>query len=157
MKEVLKEFKEFALKGNVIDVAIGMLIGSGVAPIASSLINDILMPPVGYILGNADLTNLFFSIKPGQPKGPYSTLELAKEAGAVTINYGKFINTIWSFMVITWVAFLLVKFSNKLKTKRVRTKKTSEFENKLCQDCLSLIPHKASRCRYCTSVQLKSK
>ncbi|MCB9229730.1 MAG: MscL family protein [Deltaproteobacteria bacterium] len=99
----------------MIDIAIGMLIGSGVTPIATSLINDMIMPPVGYVLGNADLSNLFFTLKAGFPTGPYSSLLHAKEAGAVTINYGKFLNTVLSFLVVAWVAFFIVKASNKIK------------------------------------------
>ena len=153
MRKVFRDFREFALKGNVLDVAIGILIGSGVTPIASSLINDIIMPPVGYIIGNADLTNLFISIKSGFPQGPYSSLELAKEAGAVTINYGKFLNTILSFVVISWVAFLLVKSSNKFKLSTIKSHQGSVKTMKNCKYCTSEISINAMRCPFCTSYQ----
>ena len=152
IRTVSTEFKEFAVRGNVIDIAIGMLIGSGVAPIATSLINDIVMPPIGYLLGNADLSNLFITIKTGSPGGPYSSLLNAKEAGAVTINCGKFLNTILSFLVVAWAAFGIVKLANK-----VERKFSSDLEKnippklKLCKYCQSKVPIKAIKCLHCTS------
>ena len=108
-----KEFKEFALKGSVLDLAIGIIIGVAFAPIVKSLVDDIIMPPVGLLLGGVDFTNLFAVVRDGTPPGPYATLEAAKAASAVTLNYGVFVNTIITFLIVTFAVFLMVKVINR--------------------------------------------
>ena len=112
---MFKEFKEFALKGNAIDLAIGIIIGSAFGSIVKSLVDDIIMPPLGFILGNVDFTNLFFVIKEGMLPGPYSTSADAIKAGAITIKYGIFLNTIISFIVISFSIFILINQLDRLK------------------------------------------
>lgn len=112
---MLKEFKEFAVKGNVVDMAVGIIIGAAFGTIVQSLVNDVIMPPIGLLLGNVDFSNLFVVLKEGATAGPYETLEMAKEAGAVTISYGAFINTVVSFLIVAFCVFLLVKGINKAK------------------------------------------
>ncbi|MDZ4699863.1 MAG: large-conductance mechanosensitive channel protein MscL [Rhodothermales bacterium] len=114
---MLKEFKEFAVKGNVVDMAVGIIIGAAFGTIVQSLVNDVIMPPIGLMLGNVDFSNLFFVIKEGAVVGPYAALAAAKEAGAVTVNYGAFINTVVSFLIVAFCVFLLVKAVNNLKKK----------------------------------------
>lgn len=112
---MLQEFKEFAMKGNFVDMAVGIVIGAAFGTIVSSLVSDIVMPPIGLALGDVDFTNLFAVIKEGSVPGPYATLAQATEAGAVTINWGKFINTIISFLIIVFAIFLLIRKINSLK------------------------------------------
>ncbi len=112
---MLKEFKEFAVKGNVVDMAVGIIIGAAFGTIVQSLVNDVIMPPIGLLLGNVDFSNLFIVLKEGTVAGPYETLVLAKEAGAVTISYGAFITTVVSFLIVAFCVFLLVKGINKAK------------------------------------------
>lgn len=114
---MLKEFKEFAVKGNVVDMAVGIIIGAAFGTIVQSLVNDVIMPPIGLLLGNVDFSNLFLTIKEGAAAGPYASLAAAQEAGAVTINYGAFINTVVSFLIVAFCVFLLVKSVNNLKRK----------------------------------------
>jgi large conductance mechanosensitive channel len=112
---VLKEFREFAIKGNVVDMAVGIIIGAAFGTIVQSLVNDVIMPPIGLALGNVDFSNLFFVLKEGTPPGPYPALSDAKTAGAVSINYGAFINTVISFLIVAFAVFILVKNINRLK------------------------------------------
>lgn len=112
---MLKEFREFAIKGNVVDMAVGIIIGAAFGTIVQSLVNDVIMPPIGLMLGNVDFTNLFFVLKEGTPPGPYAALADAKTAGAVSINYGAFLNTVISFLIVAFAVFLLVKNINRLK------------------------------------------
>ena len=112
---MLKEFKEFAVKGNVIDMAVGIIIGAAFGTIVQSLVNDVLMPPIGLLLGNVDFSNLFVVLKEGATPPPYETLEMAKDAGAVVISYGAFINTVVSFLIVAFCVFLLVKGVNQMK------------------------------------------
>ncbi len=150
IKEVLKEFKEFAVKGNVIDMAVGIIIGGAFSPIVASLVNDIIMPPIGYLLGNVDFSNLYLAITPAQEH--FSTLEEAKAAGIVTINYGVFINTLISFLIVAFAVFLLVKFINKLKAeKKEEACEAVEETTKECPFCCSTINIKAKKCPYCGS------
>ena len=141
-----KEFKEFALKGSVLDLAIGIIIGIAFAPIVKSLVDDIIMPPVGLLLGGVDFTNLFAVVRDGTPPGPYATLEAAKAASAVTLNYGVFVNTIITFLIVTFAVFLMVKMIN-----RWRAEPPADPTTKECPQCLSTIPLKATRCALCTS------
>ena len=112
---MLKEFKEFAVKGNVLDMAVGIIIGAAFGTIVKSLVDDVLMPPIGLLLGGVDFTDLFLTLKTGSIAGPYATLAAAREAGAVTINYGVFINGLLSFLIVAFAVFLVVKSFNKLK------------------------------------------
>ncbi|MBN1488156.1 MAG: large conductance mechanosensitive channel protein MscL, partial [Anaerolineae bacterium] len=112
---MLKEFKEFALKGSVVDLAIGVIIGSAFSGIVKSLTDDILMPPIGLLLGGIDFANFFLLLKPGDPAGPYLSLADAQAAGAVTVNYGMFTNTLINFLIITLVLFFIIRLINRLK------------------------------------------
>jgi large conductance mechanosensitive channel len=111
---MFKEFREFAMRGNVVDMAVGIIIGGAFGLIVSSLVADIIMPPVGLVLGNVDFTDLFATLKEGTPPGPYASLAAAKEAGAVTINYGTFINKVISFVIVAFAVFLLIKSINTM-------------------------------------------
>jgi len=144
-----KEFKEFALRGNVIDMAVGIIIGAAFGTIVSSLVNDVIMPPIGLLLGGVDFANLFVSIKTGSPAGPYASLADAQAAGAVTINYGVFINAVVSFLIVALVMFLLIRAINRMK--REEEAPPVEPTTKECPYCLSTISIKATRCPYCTS------
>ena len=112
---MLKEFKEFALRGNVVDMAVGIIIGAAFGKIVDSLVKDLIMPPIGLLLGNVDFTNLFVVIKDGKSAGPYITLEVAQKAGAVTFNYGLFINTCITFLIVAFAVFLLIRAINRMK------------------------------------------
>jgi large conductance mechanosensitive channel len=114
---MLKEFKEFAVKGNMLDMAVGIIIGAAFGTIVQSLVNDMIMPPIGLVLGGVDFTDLFLTLREGTVAGPYATLAEATEAGAVTINYGVFINAVISFLIVGFSVFLLVRSFNKLKAK----------------------------------------
>lgn len=150
---MLKEFKEFAMRGNVIDMAVGIIIGAAFGTIVKSIVDDIIMPPIGLLLGNVDFSNLFAVIKAGKIAGPYETLAAAKAAGAVTVNIGVFLNTIISFGIIAFSVFLIIKQINALKRKEVAAPAIPTTKD--CPYCLSAIPIKASRCPHCTS-DLKS-
>jgi large conductance mechanosensitive channel len=110
-----KEFREFAVKGNVVDMAVGIIIGAAFGKIVDSLVKDLIMPPIGLLLGKVDFTNLFVVLKPGAVPGPYLTVEAAQKAGAVTFNYGIFINTMISFVIVAFAVFLLVRAINRLR------------------------------------------
>ncbi len=150
---MLKEFKEFALRGNVLDMAIGIVIGAAFGAIISSFVADMIMPPIGLLLGKVDFSNLFIVLKSGATPGPYGTVVAAKQAGAVTLNYGVFINTIISFLIIAFAVFLLIRSINRLKRKAEAP--AAAPTTKECPFCFSVIPLKASRCPSCTS-QLKA-
>jgi len=147
---MFKEFKEFAMRGNVIDMAIGIIIGGAFGPIVGSMVGDIIMPPIGLALGNVDFSNLFLLIKEGgKAAAPYASLVDAKAAGAVTINYGVFINSVISFVIVAFCVFLLVKTMNRMK--REEEAAPAEPTTRDCPFCCSTIPLKASRCPNCTS------
>jgi large conductance mechanosensitive channel len=113
---MFKEFREFAIKGNVVDLAVGVVIGGAFGGIVTSLVNDVLMPPIGLLLGNVDFGNLFVVLKEGAKEhGPYASLAAAKQAGAVTLNFGVFLNTLINFVIIAWAMFLVVKLINRLR------------------------------------------
>jgi large conductance mechanosensitive channel len=114
---MLKEFKEFAMRGNVVDMAVGIIIGAAFGKIVDSLVKDMIMPPIGVLLGKVDFSNLFFILREGASAGPYLTLEAAQKAGAVTFNYGMFINTIISFLIVAFAVFLLIRAINRLRRK----------------------------------------
>jgi large conductance mechanosensitive channel len=146
---MFKEFKEFAMRGNVVDMAVGIIIGAAFGTIVNSLVQDVIMPPIGLLLGNIDFSNLFLVLKDGKVPGPYETVALAKAAGAVTINIGIFINTVISFILVALAVFLLVKTINQLK--RQKEAPSAVPTTKECTYCLSTIPIKATRCPNCTS------
>jgi len=146
---MFKEFKEFAMRGSVVDMAVGIIIGAAFGTIVNSLVQDVIMPPIGLALGNIDFTNLFLVLKDGKVAGPYETVALAKAAGAVTINIGIFINTVISFVIVAFAVFLLVKMINKLR--RQKEALPAVPITKECTYCLSTIPIKATRCPNCTS------
>ena len=116
---MLKEFKEFAMRGNVVDMAVGIIIGAAFGLIVQSLVNDVIMPPIGLALGNIDFSNLFVLLKEGATARPYASLADAQKAGAVTINYGKFLNTIISFIIVAFAMFLLIRGINSMKKQEV--------------------------------------
>ena len=146
-----KEFKEFAIKGNVVDMAVGIIIGAAFGTIVKSLVADVIMPPIGLLLGNVDFANLFVVLKQGTPPGPYSALADASTAGAVTLNYGMFVNTIVSFLIVAFAVFVLVKNINRLKRKEEAPEVAPVPTTKECPHCYSVIPIKAVRCPHCTS------
>ena len=150
IKEVLAEFKEFAVKGNVIDMAVGIIIGGAFSPIVKSLVDDIIMPPVGLLLGNVDFSNLYIPVN--NLDQHFDSLEAAKAAGTVTINYGVFINTLITFVIVAFAVFMLVKGINKLKADQ---KKDDAAEvaatTKECPYCLSEIKINAKKCAFCGS------
>jgi large conductance mechanosensitive channel len=146
---MLKEFKEFAMRGNVVDMAVGIVIGTAFGTIIASLVADVLMPPIGVLLGNVDFSNLFVVIKAGKIAGPYATVAAAKGAGAVTLNYGRFVNTVISFLIIALAVFFMVRAMNTLKKKEEAP--PAAPTTKECPHCLLTIPVKATRCAHCTS------
>lgn len=146
---MLKEFKEFALRGNVVDMAVGIIIGAAFGTIVTSLVNDIIMPPIGLLLGGVDFSDLFVLLKQGAPAGPYASLADAQAAGAVTINYGLFINVVISFIIVAFAVFLVIRSINRMQ--REEEAPAEEPTTKECPYCLSTIPLGATRCAYCTA------
>jgi large conductance mechanosensitive channel len=146
---MLKEFKEFTLRGNVLDMAVGIIIGAAFGTIVKSLVDDIIMPPIGLLLGGVDFANFFILLKEGSPAAPYASLADAQAASAVTMNYGLFINAVISFLIVAFVIFLLIRNVNRMK--REEEAPPAEPTTKGCPYCLSTIPIKATRCAYCTS------
>lgn len=146
---MFKEFKEFAMKGNVLDMAIGIVIGASFGAIVSSFVADVIMPPIGLLLGNIDFSNLFVILREGKVPGPYESLSAAKTAGAVTVNYGLFLNTVISFLIVAFAIFLLVKNINRMK--REQEAPPAVPTTKECPFCLSVIPIKAVKCAHCTA------
>ena len=140
---MLKEFKEFAMKGNVLDMAIGVIIGGAFGKIVTSLVSDVLMPPIGLLMGKVDFSSLFLNLS----TTPQPSLAAAKAAGTPTVNYGVFLQTVFDFIIIAFVIFLLVKQVNRLKKPDAPTTPTT----KDCPLCLSTIPIKATKCAHCTS------
>jgi len=146
---MIKEFREFAVKGNVVDMAVGIIIGAAFGTIVKSLVDDVIMPPIGLLLGNVDFSNLFVVLREGLTAGPYASTAVAKAAGAVTLNYGTFINTVVSFLIVAFAVFLLVKNINRLK--REKEVAPAAPTTKECPNCFSTINIKAVRCPNCTS------
>jgi large conductance mechanosensitive channel len=144
---MLKDFKAFAVRGNVIDMAVGIIIGAAFATIVKSLVDDVLMPPLGLLLGGVDMTNLFIVLKDGTPPGPYASLANAKEAGAVSLNYGLLINAIVSFVIVAFAVFLMVRAIESAR----RQPAAALPDTKECPQCATAIPLKATRCPHCTS------
>jgi large conductance mechanosensitive channel len=154
---MFKEFRDFIMRGNVLDLAIGIIIGAAFGTIVNSLVKDIIMPPIGLLLGKVDFANLFWVIRGGEAiPPPYATVAEAQAAGAVTFNYGQFINTLIAFIIIAFAVFMIVKLFNQAR-KAMDRKKAKEAAaaaaavNKECPFCFTSIPCKASRCPNCTS------
>lgn len=143
---ILKEFKEFAMRGNVVDLAVGIIIGAAFGKIVSSMVGDVIMPPIGKLMGGVNFSDLFISLDPEKTAG-ISSLAKAKEAGAAVIAYGSFINTVIDFVIIAFCIFLLVKAMNAFK----KAPEPGPATTKECPLCLSTIPLKATRCAHCTS------
>jgi large conductance mechanosensitive channel len=146
---MLKEFKEFALRGNLVDMAVGIVVGVAFGAIANSLVSDVVMPPIGLLLGKVDFANLFAVLKEGATAGPYASLAAAKQAGAVTLNYGAFINTLINFVIVALAVFLVVRTINRMR--RTEEEAPAEPTSKECPRCFSTISLKATRCPQCTS------
>ena len=146
---MFKEFSEFLKRGSLIDMAIGIAVGTAFATIAKSLVDDIIMPPVGLMLGNVEFDDLFLLLRQGEPAGPYMTLEDARAAGAVTIAYGNFINNVLAFIVIALVFFMILRSLNRLR--RQEPGQPAEARTKPCPFCVTTIPLQAIRCPACTS------
>jgi large conductance mechanosensitive channel len=159
MKEVggfLKEFREFAMRGNVVDLAVGVIIGAAFTSVVNSLVNDLLMPPIGLLVGDVDFKNLFFVLSEGATGGPYPSVEAAKEAGAVTINIGLFLNAMISFTLVAFATFLLVRTVNRLRRQEVPPPPAPPLHpqwgpTRKCPYCVTDIPLAAVRCPQCTS------
>jgi large conductance mechanosensitive channel len=148
---MLKDFKAFILRGNVIDMAVGIIIGIAFGLVVNSLVKDVIMPPIGLALGNVDFTNLFVVLKEGLTPGPYASLAAAQAAGAVTINYGAFINTVVNLLIIAaGVFFLIVRPVARMQARK-KTGEPAAPTTKECPYCFTAIPVKASRCPNCTS------
>lgn len=143
---MLKEFKQFAMRGNVVDMAVGIIIGGAFGTIVKSLVSDVIMPPIGLLLGGVDFSDLFITLKEGATAGPYATLAAAQSAGAVTLSYGLFINSVVSFLIVAFAVFLLISAINKLQRTQPAAPNTKE-----CPFCFSSISLKATRCPHCTS------
>lgn len=146
---MLKDFKEFAMRGNVVDMAVGIIIGSAFGTIVKSLVDGVLMPPIGLLLGGVDFSNFVFILKDGATPGPYAALADAKAAGAVTISYGLFLNNVISFLIVAFAVFLLIRGINAMR--RSEEAAPAPATTKECPYCASSIPIKATRCPQCTS------
>lgn len=146
---MLDDFKTFAIRGNVIDMAVGIIIGAAFGTVVQSLVEDVLTPPLGLLTGGADFTNLFLVLKEGTPEAPYATLQAAREAGAVTINVGVFINALISFLVVSFAVFVLVRYVNQLREPDEGPPPPATV--KKCPYCVSDVPVQATRCPHCTS------
>jgi len=141
-----KEFKAFAMRGNVVDMAVGIILGAAFGTIVKSLVSDVIMPPIGLLVGGVDFSDLFITLKEGKLAGPYATLANAQAAGAVTISYGVFLNAVISFIIVAFAVFMLIKGINKLHEEKTVSTTTRE-----CPQCCSTISLQAKRCPFCTS------
>ncbi len=148
IKKFIKEFKEFAIKGNMIDMAVGIIIGAAFSGVVNSLVKDIIMPPFNLIMSKINFSNLFFTIKDGaNVAGPYPSVDAANQAGAIILNVGAFLNTLVSFLIVAVAVFMLIKMINKLK----KAPAPAPVNTKKCPYCLSDIHKDATRCPNCTS------
>jgi large conductance mechanosensitive channel len=149
---MLKEFREFAIKGNAVDMAVGIIIGAAFGAIVNSLVTDIITPPIAVVMGSVDFSNQFFVLKDTNGTGAYHTLAEAKKAGAVTLNYGVFINSFINFIIVAFATFFLVRSINKLRRK-VEAEKPAEVvpTTKICQFCKSEVHIEATKCPHCTA------
>ena len=149
IKDMVTEFKKFVMRGNVIDMAVGIIIGGAFTKIVNSMVADIMMPPLGLLLGKVDFSNWFVVIKQGTTAGPYATMAPAQAAGATTLNLGLFLNAIISFIIVAFCIFLLIKAINKLNSPKEQA--PIPVTTKKCPYCCSDIPVEATRCPHCTS------
>ncbi|MBN1374905.1 MAG: large-conductance mechanosensitive channel protein MscL [Dehalococcoidia bacterium] len=147
MRKLLGEFKEFIMRGNVMDMAVGIIIGLAFGKIITSLVNDVIMPPIGFLLGNVDFSNLFVNLS-GES---YGSLEAATAAGAPLIKYGLFVNTLIDFIIVAIVIFFIIRFVNQLQRRAKKPAPEAEPTTRECPFCMSVIPIKATRCPNCTS------
>ena len=151
-KGMLSEFKKFAMRGNVIDMAVGIIIGAAFGKIVDSLVKDVIMPPIGLLLGKVDFSNLFLVLKDGATPAPYNSLAAAQAAGAVTMNLGLFVNAIISFLIVAFAVFILIKAINELQAKMDKKEAQQAVKTtKACPYCCSEVPLAATRCPHCTS------
>lgn len=160
MKNFINEFKKFAMRGNVIDMAVGIIIGAAFGKIVDSLVKDVIMPPIGLLLGKVDFSNLFITLKEGAVAAPYASLDAAQKAGAVTLNIGLFVNALISFMIVAFAVFILIKAINELQAKMDKKEAAEEAAHpttKTCPYCCSEININAVKCPNCTSDLKKSK
>ncbi len=147
---MMEEFKKFAMRGNVVDMAVGIIIGGAFGTIVKSLVSDVIMPPIGLLLGGVDFADVFITLKEGaEAAGPYVSVAAAKEAGAVTLNVGLFINSVISFTIVAFAVFMLIRGMNSLQKKEEEA--PAEPTEKECPQCFTQIPIKATRCPHCTS------
>ena len=146
---MLKEFREFAMRGNVVDMAVGIIIGGAFGTIVKSLVDDVIMPPIGLVLGGVDFSNIFVTLKDGGVPAPYASLADAQAAGAVTVNVGVFLNAVISFLIVAFAVFLLIKSINRLKREEAPAPSTPT--TKECPHCCSSVALAATRCPHCTS------
>lgn len=153
LKKNLEEFKTFAMRGNVIDMTVGIIIGAAFGKVVDSMVKDIVMPPLGWMMGKVDFTNLYLTLPNSEGQiVSYPSLEAAQAAGAVTINYGLCINTIISFLIVAFTVFLMIKAINKLKEAAVKKEEKEEVETtKKCPRCCSTIDINATKCPHCTA------
>ncbi len=152
LKRNLNEFKEFAVKGNVIDMAVGIIIGAAFGNVVNSVVNDVIMPPLGFLMGKVDFSNMYLTLYNPNPDTTYSSLQAASDAGVVTINYGLFINTLISFTMVAFAVFLLVKCINKVKAASEKeAAQEAAATTKECPKCFSTIDIKATKCPHCTA------
>jgi large conductance mechanosensitive channel len=149
MMALMKEFREFAVKGNVIDMAVGIIIGGAFGTIVKSLVDDVIMPPVGLLLGGVDFKDLFVVLRQGEPAAPYVTIADAQASGAVTLNYGQFFNNVLVFVIVALAVFMLVKAVNRLRREEQVAPKSPT--DRACPFCATTIPVQATRCPNCTS------
>lgn len=152
----VQDFQKFVMRGNVLDLAIGFTVGAAFSTIVKSLVDDVIMPPIGLLMGQVDFTDLYFTIKQGSEElAANATLEQAKAAGAVTINYGIFINNVIALLIVAAAMFAIIRFVNSLDERLERQfagkKAPGEPADKKCPHCLSTIPYRATRCGHCTS------
>lgn len=149
MKDMMNEFKKFVMRGSVIDMAVGIIIGGAFTKIVNSMVADVMMPPLGLLIGKVDFSNWFVVIKQGATAGPYATIAEAQSAGATTMNLGLFLNAIISFVIVAFCIFLLIKAINKLNSPKEQA--PIPVSTKKCPYCCSEIPLEATRCPHCTS------
>jgi large conductance mechanosensitive channel len=143
---MLKEFREFAFKGNLIDMAVGVIVGAAFGAVAKSLVDDVVMPPLGVLTGNVDFANQFYVLKAGKTPPPYESVAAAKTAGASVLSYGLFLNTVINFFIVALVIFLVVKAIQKMKTAEAPPPATKD-----CPECLSAVKVGAKKCAFCTA------
>lgn len=145
---MFKEFREFIMRGNVLDLAVGVIIGAAFGGVVTSLVNDVIMPPIGLALGQVDFKDLYILLKEGSTAAPYASLAVAKEAGAVTLNYGAFINTLINFLIVGFSIFMVIRAANRMMTRPAPAPAPTTRD---CPFCLSAVALKATRCPHCTS------